>query len=55
MLNITNYQRNINQNYNEVSLHIGKNVKWPSLKSLQTINAAEGAEKSDPPTWLLGM
>ena len=29
MLNITNYQRNINQNYNEVSLHIGENVKWP--------------------------
>jgi len=25
MLNITNYQRNANQNYNEVSLHTGQN------------------------------
>ena len=25
MLNITNYQRNANQNYNEVSLHTGHN------------------------------
>ena len=27
MLNITNYQRNENQNYNEVSPHIGQKVK----------------------------
>ena len=26
MLNITNYQRNANQNYNELSPHIGKNA-----------------------------
>ena len=25
MLNITNYQRNTNQNYNEVTLHTGQN------------------------------
>ena len=26
MFNITNYQRNANQNYNDVSLHTGQNV-----------------------------
>ena len=25
LLNISNYQRNVNQNYNEVSLHIDQN------------------------------
>ena len=55
MLNITNYQRNINQNYNEVPLYIGENVKYPSSKSLQAINSGEGAEKRDLPTWLLEM
>ena len=46
MLNIANYQRNANQNYNEVPPHIGQ--KWPSLKTLQTINAGEGVEKREP-------
>ena len=41
MLNITNYQRNANQNYNEVSPHTGQNGHHQ--KSLQTINnAGEG-------------
>ena len=30
MFNIANYQRNANQNYNEISLH----TEWTSLKSL---------------------
>ena len=38
--NIANYQRNANQNYRE--------VEWPSSRSLQIINAAEGMEKSEP-------
>ena len=40
MLNISNYQRNINQNYNELSSQNGQ-------ISLQ-INAGEGVEKSEP-------
>ena len=36
MLNITNYQRNANQNYSEVQC------------SPQTINAGEGVEKREP-------
>ena len=43
MLNITNYQRNANQNYNEVSPHTGQNGHHP-----QTINAGEGVEKREP-------
>ena len=61
MLNITNYQRNANQNY-EVSLHTKtwKQPKcplteWPSLTSQQITNAREGEEKMNPPTLLLGM
>ena len=46
MLNITHYQRNANQNYNEVSPHTGQNTnhqKYP-----QIVNAGEGVEKRDP-------
>ena len=46
MLNITNYSRNANQNYNEVSLHTGQNGHHQ--KNLQTINAGEGVEKREP-------
>ena len=46
MLNITNYSRNSNQNYNEVSLHTGQNGHHQ--KNLQTINAGEGVEKRGP-------
>ena len=45
MLNITHYQRNANQNHNEVSSHTGPNGCY---QSLQTINAGEGAEKREP-------
>ena len=37
MLNVTHYQRNANQNHNEVL-----------SKSLQAINAGEGLEKREP-------
>ena len=43
MLNITHYQRNANQNHNEIPSHAKS--EWLLSKSLQTINAAEGAEK----------
>ena len=46
MLNITHYQRNANQNHNEVPSHTSQNGYYP--KSLQTINAGEGVEKREP-------
>ena len=46
MLNITNHQRNANQNYNEISPHTGQNGHHQ--KNLQTINAGEGVEKREP-------
>ena len=46
MLNITNYQRNANQNYNEVLPHIGQNDHHQ--KRLQITNAAEGVVKTEP-------
>ena len=45
MLNITHYQRNANQNHNEVSSHARE---WLPSKSLQAINAGEGVEKREP-------
>ena len=47
ILNITNHQRNANQNHSEVSSHTGQS-EWPSSKNLQTINAGEGVEKREP-------
>ena len=44
MLNISNYQKNAKQNYNEVPPH---RSEWPSSKGLQTINAGEGVEKRE--------
>ena len=38
------YQRNANNNHNEVSL----NAEWPSLKSPQIINAGEDIVKREP-------
>ena len=32
MLNITNYQRNANQNYNEVSPHTGQNGHYQKIQ-----------------------
>ena len=46
MLSITHYQRNANQNHNEVPSHAKS--EWLLSKSLQTINAGEGAEKREP-------
>ena len=40
MLNITHYQRNTNQNHNEVPSHAGQNSCCQ--KNPQTINAGEG-------------
>ena len=46
MLNITHYQRNANQNHNEVPFHASQ--EWLLSKSLQAINAGEGVEKGEP-------
>ena len=43
MLNITNHERNANQNYNVVQPHTSQNGHHQ--KNLQTINAGEGVEK----------
>ena len=53
MLNITDYYRNADQNYNEVSLHTGQNGHHQ--KSLQTINSGEGVKKREPSYTLVGM
>ena len=45
MLNITHYQRNANQNHNEVPFHASE---WLLSQSLQAINAGEGVEKREP-------
>ena len=45
MLDITNYQGNTNQNYNEESPHTSQNGHYQ--KNLKTINAGEGAEKRE--------
>ena len=45
MLNITHYQRNANQNHNEVPL---SQSGWLLSKRLQAINAGEGVEKREP-------
>ena len=37
MLNITNYQRKANQNYNEVDI-TSHRAEWPSSKNLQKKN-----------------
>ena len=52
MLNITNYLKNANQNYNEVI--ISHKSGWPTSKSLQTTNTGECVEKRDPLTLLVG-
>ena len=45
MLNITHYQRNANQNHNEVPFHTSQELL--RSKSLQAINAGEGVEKRE--------
>ena len=48
MFNITHYQRNANQNHNEVPFHASQNGKFTKSESLQAINAGKGAEKKEP-------
>ena len=43
---ITHYQRNANQNHNEVPFHAGQN--GCHQKSLQKINAGKGVERREP-------
>ena len=43
MLNIANYQRDVNQNYNEKLHHTGQN----GHHQMATINAGEGVEKRE--------
>ena len=47
MFNITNYQKTVDQNYHEVSLHSSQ-IDQPSSKSLQTVNDGEGVKKREP-------
>ena len=44
MLNITHYQRNANQNHNEVPFHASQNGYDPKV---QAINAGEAVEKRE--------
>ena len=46
MLNITNNQRNANQNYNEVIT--SRWSEWPLSKNLERINAGKGVVKKEP-------
>ena len=46
MLNIKNYKRNANQNYNEVITSHGS--EWPSSKNLQSVNVGEDVKKTEP-------
>ena len=50
MLNITHYQRNANQNHNEVPQwsEWSQWSEWLLSKSLQVINAGKGVEKREP-------
>ena len=51
MLNITNYQRTTNQNYNEVSSHTCQNDHLQ--KNLQMINAGGGIVKREASSWIM--
>ena len=44
MLNIANYQRNINQNYNEVTPHTGQNGHYSKVTNNRS---REGVQKRD--------
>ena len=46
ILNITNYERNANQNHNDLSPHAGQNGHHK--KNQQTMNAEEDLEKREP-------
>ena len=53
MLNITNYQRNANQNCNEVSPHAGKNDHHQRIYKQQILERMW--RKRNAPTLLAGM
>ena len=49
MLSITNYQRNANQNYNDVSPHISQNAAAKSLQSCPTLcDPIDGSPPGSP-------
>ena len=47
MFSISHYQRNVNQNHNEVTSHVGQNVCYPKVY-IQAINSGEGVKKREP-------
>ena len=53
MLNITNYQRNANQNCNEVPPHTGQNCHHQKVFKSQMLERVW--KKGNPPTLLVGM
>ena len=53
MLNITHYQRNANQNHNEVPSHAGQN--GCHQKVYKQYMLLRVLRKGDPPTLLVGM
>ena len=50
---LANYQRNANENHNEILPCTGQS-KWPSSESLQIMTAREGMEKSEPSYTVVG-
>ena len=54
MLNVIHYQRDANQNHNEVPT-ITHQSEWLLSKSLQATNTGEGGRKGNPLTLLVGM
>ena len=53
MLNITRYQRNANQNYNEVPSHAGQNGCYHKLYKQKMLERVQ--RKGNPLTLLVGM
>ena len=51
MLNITHYQRNANQNHNEVPFHTSQNDCYPKVYKQQMLERRKG----NPLTLLMGM
>ena len=52
MFNLANYQKNANQNYNEVSPHTNRRA---TIKKYTNDKCWRGYEKGNPPTLLVGM
>ena len=53
MLNITNYQRNVHQNYNEVPPHTSQNGHHQKVYKEQMLESVK--TKGNPPTLLMGI